>query len=121
MVRSKPRPQPHEGQAFDYAEAVNSASSVSTTPNNTDPFASDDLGETVIRVDKAVTHMLHSANEGEDSHFSVPVLGPIKTDSAMPIAPGLVSLTYVQLSHSHQGKEPNCAYVILSPCSVCQQ
>ena len=34
-------------------EAVNSASSIST-PNN-EPFASDDLGETVIRMDGAVT------------------------------------------------------------------
>lgn len=86
MVRSKPRP--HEGKEFDYAEAVNSASSVSTPPN--DPFASDELGETVIKVDGAVTHM-YSTREEADS-FTVPILGPVKTDGAMPLAAtGLVS------------------------------
>lgn len=87
MVRSKP--PPGEGQEFDYVEAVNSASSVSTPPD--DPFASDSLGETVIKVDKAVTHKMYTLPENDDSGFTVPVLGPVKTDSTLPFpAQGLV-------------------------------
>ena len=43
------------GGGFDYAEAVHSASSVSTPPTSfltDEPFASDNLGDTVIRLDK---------------------------------------------------------------------
>lgn len=54
VVRSKPVLLNRPSQGFDYAEAVNSASSISTPPN--EPFASSDLGETVIKLDKAVTH-----------------------------------------------------------------
>ena len=36
-------------QAYDYAEPVESASSISTPPAAEDPFASDNLGDTVIK------------------------------------------------------------------------
>ncbi len=80
MVRSKPLPP--EGREFDYAVDVNSASSVST-PSPNEPFASDNLGETVIKVDQAITHTYTAAEE--DSSFTVPVLGPVKTDCALPM------------------------------------
>lgn len=53
VVRSKPVLHNRTSQGFDYLETANSASTVSTPPN--DPFASDDLGETVIKLNKAVT------------------------------------------------------------------
>lgn len=57
MVRSKPLVLPNRpSQGFDYMEAVNSASSVSTPPND-EPFASSNLGETVIKLNEAVTHV----------------------------------------------------------------
>lgn len=43
------------GRRFDYMEVAQSASTVSTPPD--EPFASDDLGETVIKLNKTVTHM----------------------------------------------------------------
>ena len=74
VVRSKPL-RNRTSQAFDYLEAVNSASSVSTPPN--DPFASDDLGETVIKLNKAVTHMKLTGDGGGLSTAS-----PLKTDAS---------------------------------------
>ena len=48
---------------FDYVEPVDSASSMSTPPPSSlpdDPFASDNLGETVIRLDKVCLYMNHA-------------------------------------------------------------
>lgn len=46
-------------EAFDYVELVHSASSLSTPPctSSDQPFASEDLGETVICLDKAMAKM----------------------------------------------------------------
>lgn len=64
-------------QGFDYAEAVNSASSVATPPN--EPFASDDLGETVVRLDKAMARMrLQHQMEGKAESIA----SPYKTDTS---------------------------------------
>ena len=35
---------------FDYTEAVDSASSISTPPVHDEPFASENLGDTVVKV-----------------------------------------------------------------------
>ena len=53
-VRSKPPLPQSTSMGFDYVEAVHSASSVSTPPASIpdDPFASDNLGDTVIKLDK---------------------------------------------------------------------
>ena len=63
VVRSKPVAQNRPSQAFDYVEPVHSASSVST-PTSQEPFVSDSLGETVIRLDRAMAR-LHVA-QGQD-------------------------------------------------------
>lgn len=62
VVRSKLPLQNRPSQGFDYMEAVNSASSVSTPPN--EPFAQDALGETVIKMDRVVTHMKQTGEGG---------------------------------------------------------
>lgn len=54
VVRTKPVLLNRPSQGYDYMEAVNSASSVSTPPN--EPFESSSLGETVIRVDPSDAH-----------------------------------------------------------------
>ena len=54
-VRSKPPLPQSTSMGFDYVEPVHSASSVSTPPASSipdDPFASDNLGDTVIKLDK---------------------------------------------------------------------
>lgn len=79
VVRSKPVLLNRPSQGFDYVEAVNSASSVSTPPN--DPFASSDLGETVIKLDKAVTHM-RSLQLGPEATPKMAAASPYKTDGS---------------------------------------
>ena len=37
---------------FDYSEVVESASSISTPPVTDEPFASDTLGDTIIKMEK---------------------------------------------------------------------
>lgn len=90
MVRSKPAAggASGPGQQFDYMEAVRSASSVSTPPD--EPFASEDLGETVIKLNKAVTHMklTRPLEGGVDT-----AAGPIKADSA-ELVPGFGEMVW---------------------------
>ena len=55
-------------QAYDYAEPVESASSISTPPAIEDPFASDNLGDTVIKFGDSlqqVRSMESSLTEGD--------------------------------------------------------
>lgn len=54
-------------QAFDYVELVQSASSLSTPPCPDQPFASEDLGETVIRLDKALSQAKKEGDGGSPS------------------------------------------------------
>lgn len=79
VVRSKPTLQNRPSLAFDYIEAANSASSVSTPTN--EPFASDDLGETVIKLDK----MKLVGNGGGLSTAS-----PLKTDASESLPDAMV-------------------------------
>lgn len=78
VVRSKPVQLNGPGQGFDYAEAVNSASSVSTPPD--EPFASSDLGDAVIRQERTRTYMkLTQPGEGG---LKMPAMSPLKTDGS---------------------------------------
>jgi len=54
-VPSKPPLPLNSSMGFDYVEAVHSGTSVSTPPESSlpdEPFASDNLGDTIIEVDK---------------------------------------------------------------------
>ena len=66
-------------QGFDYVEPVNSASSISTPSN--EPFASDDLGDTVIKLDRAVTHTRYGQS-GAGTAAKMAAASPYKTDTS---------------------------------------
>lgn len=66
-------------EAFDYVELVHSASSLSTPPcsSSDQPFASEDLGETVIYMDKARTKMRQTGEEiGASPGLNPPAVSP---------------------------------------------
>ncbi len=65
-------------RAFDYAEPVHSASSVST-PTEDQPFAMDSLGETVVRLDKAMAR-LQMAKRQVEAGESLDVSGELLTE-----------------------------------------
>ncbi len=87
-VRSKPVLLNRPSQAFDYVEAVNSASSISTPPH--EPFASDDLGDTVVKLDKAVARMRLLQKQSED--LAMPPLSPLKGEDSGTQSDSMVSL-----------------------------
>ena len=97
-VRSKPAGRgaiAPAGRQFDYMEAVQSASSVSTPPD--EPFASEDLGETVVKLNKTVTHMTHMklAQRLEGGVIDTPTR-PIKAESA-ELVPGFGEMVWSTL------------------------
>ena len=83
-VPSKPPLMKSNSQKYDYAEAVHSASSLSTVSD--EPFASDSLGATAIRLDKAMAKTKGKVVLGGDGKASPlglePLMvspGPLKT------------------------------------------
>ena len=82
MVRAKPLLDNRSSQGFDYIEAVNSASSVSTPPN--EPFAADDLGDTVIKLDNA----MNCVRKNQSESFT---LSPLKADETSSHSAVMVS------------------------------
>ena len=92
-MSSKPLPPLNKSnsQKYDYVEPVHSASSLSTPPNSSfsdEPFASESLGATAIRLDKTmvkikgeVTFGSGGEGEGDGTGLKPPVIspGPLKT------------------------------------------
>ena len=78
-------------QKYDYIEPVHSASSLSTPPNSSfsdEPFASESLGATAIRLDKTMAKIkgkvVFGSGEGEGSAGLKPPMispGPLKTEN----------------------------------------
>ncbi len=72
-----PQPQPSEltSQVYDYVELAQSGSSLSTPPCPDQPFAADDLGDTVIRRDRALAKLVSGEEEGSPA-LQPPVVSP---------------------------------------------
>ena len=98
---SKPPLVKTNSQKYDYVEPVNSASSLSTPPNSSlisddQPFASESLGATAVRLDKTMAKVkgevvIGGDDRGSPFRLKPPVVspGPLKTGDEM------VSLLYV--------------------------
>lgn len=94
-MSSKPPPlNKSNSQKYDYIEPVHSASSLSTPPNSSfsdEPFASEFLGATAIRLDKTMAKIKGEVafgsgggeGEGGGSGLKPPVIspGPLKTEN----------------------------------------
>lgn len=65
VVHSKPVLLNQPSQGYDYVEPVRSASSVSTPTH--EPFASDSLGDTVVRLDRAMARLKIAQMQAETS------------------------------------------------------
>ena len=83
--QSKPPLVKSNSQKYDYIEPVQSASSMSTPPRSSpfsdEPFASDNLGDTAVRLDKEMAkvkgQVVIRGGEGSSSlRLSPPVISP---------------------------------------------
>ena len=86
-------PQPSEltSQVYDYVELVQSASSLSTPPCPDQPFAADDLGETVIRRDRALAKLVSGEEEGSPA-----LLPPVVSLGPLEIEEGVLETSFEQ-------------------------
>lgn len=98
--QSKPPLVKSNSQKYDYVEPVHSASSMSTPPQSSsfsdEPFASESLGATAVRLDKTMAKMkgqvVIGGDEGPSSLQLRPPLispGPLKTEEEFVSAKGV--------------------------------